>query len=68
MTGGANGIGRAIAVELARQGCNVAVVDINFDEAQNTCDDLCKLGIKAYAYQVIEPWLYFIYINEVWNK
>lgn len=53
MTGGANGIGRAVAIELARQGTNVAVADINFESAQNTCEDLCKLGVKAYAYQVI---------------
>lgn len=52
MTGGANGIGRAIAIELARQGCNVAVADINYESAQNTSEDLCKLGVKSYAYKV----------------
>jgi NAD(P)-dependent dehydrogenase (short-subunit alcohol dehydrogenase family) len=32
VTGGARGIGRAIAVALARDGCAVAVGDLRFDE------------------------------------
>ncbi|MGD8465323.1 MAG: SDR family NAD(P)-dependent oxidoreductase, partial [Anaerolineae bacterium] len=36
MTGAAQGIGRAIALGLARQGAHVVVADIQADKAQHT--------------------------------
>lgn len=64
MTGGADGIGRACAIELAKQGCNVAIADICAERAEKTRKELCDLGVKAYAYQVIfiqfEKWQYFM--------
>jgi 3-oxoacyl-[acyl-carrier protein] reductase len=47
VTGGARGIGRAIAEGLAKKGVNLAIADINIDTAIETASDLTKLGIKA---------------------
>jgi 3-oxoacyl-[acyl-carrier protein] reductase len=51
VTGAARGIGREIAETLARQGANVAVVDIEEDAAAATAADLEKLGVKAASYR-----------------
>lgn len=53
VTGGSNGIGREICVELARCGCNIACLDIDFDAAEELCKELRQRGIKANAYKVI---------------
>ncbi len=51
ITGGSRGIGRAIALEMARQGANVAFSDLRYDEiAQKTEKELKDLGVKAKAY------------------
>ena len=51
ITGGSRGIGRAIALEMARQGANVAFSDLNYDEtAQKTEKELNDLGVKVKAY------------------
>lgn len=52
VTGGANGIGRSICFELAKRGCNVAVVDVDIEGAQNCCERLILLGVKAFPYEV----------------
>ncbi|XP_031626039.1 17-beta-hydroxysteroid dehydrogenase 13-like [Contarinia nasturtii] len=52
VTGGANGIGRAICIELAKCGCNVAVADVDLDGALDTVEELHLLGVKAFAYEV----------------
>lgn len=52
VTGGANGIGRAICVELAKCGCNVAVVDVDLEGAKECCESLFLLGVKAFPYEV----------------
>lgn len=52
MTGGANGIGRAIGIELAKCGCNVAIADVDLNGAQKTCKELYLLGVKAVPYEV----------------
>lgn len=46
-------MGRAIAIELAKHGCNVAVCDVDMDGARDTVKELHSLGIKAFAYEVI---------------
>lgn len=51
VTGAARGIGREIAETLARQGANVAVVDIEEDAAAATAADLEKLGVRAASYR-----------------
>ncbi|XP_053676981.1 17-beta-hydroxysteroid dehydrogenase 13-like [Anopheles nili] len=47
VTGGANGLGRALCLRLAQEGCNVAVVDIDLASAQRTVEDVRQLGVKA---------------------
>ncbi|MCK9251750.1 MAG: SDR family NAD(P)-dependent oxidoreductase, partial [Clostridiales bacterium] len=49
VTGGAQGIGRAIASELARQGARVAIYDIHQEQAQATADDLVREGAEVVA-------------------
>jgi 3-oxoacyl-[acyl-carrier protein] reductase len=43
------GFGKAIAVALAKEGCDIIVNDINFEEAQKTATEIEKLGQKAIA-------------------
>lgn len=52
VTGGDSGIGRAIAIELARQGAHV-LVNYNSDEdgAEEVVSTIQKSGGKAFAYQ-----------------
>lgn len=50
ITGGAAGIGRAIALVFAREGADVAVTDVNLEGAQATAQDVAALGVKALGY------------------
>ncbi|XP_038112279.1 17-beta-hydroxysteroid dehydrogenase 13 isoform X1 [Culex quinquefasciatus] len=52
ITGGANGLGREIALQLAKRGCNIVIVDVDLKSAENTCADLREKGVKAYCYRV----------------
>lgn len=48
ITGGARGIGSAIAVELARAGFSIAIADIAYDqEAEKTLEAIRSLGVGA---------------------
>lgn len=47
ITGGARGIGEAIAEGFAKNGVNLAIADINMDAANETAARLTTLGIKA---------------------
>jgi len=49
VTGGAQGIGRAVALMLARNGADVALSDINGELARSTAGDIEKLGRRALA-------------------
>jgi 3-oxoacyl-[acyl-carrier protein] reductase len=49
ITGGAQGIGRAIALLLAREGARVAISDINLEKAHETCREVEALGGQAVA-------------------
>jgi 3-oxoacyl-[acyl-carrier protein] reductase len=51
VTGGAQGIGKAIAVRLAQEGANIAIADIDFDSAQSAVSDVKNLGVTAVAFQ-----------------
>jgi 3-oxoacyl-[acyl-carrier protein] reductase len=48
VTGGGSGLGRSVAVALARRGCNVAVADLNAAGAQATAQ-LCGDGVAFAA-------------------
>ncbi len=51
VTGAARGIGKAIALELAKEGCDVAFTDLFYDEnAQATEKELNELGVKAKGF------------------
>uniref|UniRef100_A0A182QKV4 Short-chain dehydrogenase/reductase 3 n=1 Tax=Anopheles farauti TaxID=69004 RepID=A0A182QKV4_9DIPT len=52
VTGGANGLGQAIAISLAKEGCNVAVVDVDETNAQETVAKLRRYNVSAEAYKV----------------
>jgi 2-hydroxycyclohexanecarboxyl-CoA dehydrogenase len=49
VTGGASGIGRAIARMLARDGADVAVLDLRAEPAAAVADELTRLGRRALA-------------------
>jgi len=49
VTGARRGIGRAIALALAREGANVVVSDINQDDCQKVVDEIEKLGRRGLA-------------------
>ncbi|APV44976.1 2-deoxy-D-gluconate 3-dehydrogenase [Dehalogenimonas formicexedens] len=51
VTGGAQGIGKGIALRLAEAGASVAVSDINLESAQATVGEMKKMGYKAVAVQ-----------------
>jgi len=49
VTGAARGIGKAIALRLAREGMNVVVSDVLTAEAENTAREIEQLGVRALA-------------------
>lgn len=51
VTGGAQGIGKAIAVRLAKDGANVVVSDINVDLAQSVLTEIKNWGVSAEAFK-----------------
>ncbi len=52
VTGGGRGIGRAIALALAREGCQVAVADILDDNARAVRAEVQALGVKGLGLRV----------------
>jgi len=51
LTGGATGIGRRIATRLAEEGCDVGIVDINMEEAENTRAMVEKIGRRGAVFK-----------------
>lgn len=49
VTGGGNGIGRAIAEHIAKEGGKVVVSDIDFQAAKSTVEKIREQGGEAYA-------------------
>ncbi len=51
ITGGASGIGKAIALKFAENGANVHILEINKDVARNTINEIKALGGNITAHQ-----------------
>jgi len=47
VTGAGRGIGRGIALALAREGADVAVVELDAETAASTAEEVRKLGVRA---------------------
>ncbi len=52
VTGGADGIGRKIALELSGAGAIIAIMDINLEKAKQTGEEIAKAGGAAIALKV----------------
>ena len=52
VTGGAQGIGRAIALGFGREGAKVVVADLQVDKARSVIQELQALGAEGYAVEV----------------
>lgn len=51
ITGGGRGIGKAIAVALAKRGVNIALVDVNLEIAKETASELQNYGVKSIPFK-----------------
>ncbi len=49
ITGSGRGIGKEIAVTLAKAGANIGVSDIDLETAQETAKEIAELGVKTVA-------------------
>lgn len=52
VTGAAQGIGKSVALKLAEEGANVAVVDRQLDKLKQTSESVINLGRKSEAYEI----------------
>jgi 3-oxoacyl-[acyl-carrier protein] reductase len=49
VTGSARGIGKAIALHLAREGCHIVISDVDLDGARSVAEEAGKTGVEAIA-------------------
>jgi len=47
ITGAAQGIGKAIAIALAKEGADIIASDINLELAERTAEEISSIGVKA---------------------
>ncbi|HEY5811555.1 MAG TPA: SDR family oxidoreductase, partial [Terrimicrobiaceae bacterium] len=52
MTGGARGLGKAMAQSLVQAGSDIVIVDLDLEAAQQTADLLASEGVRALALKV----------------
>ena len=55
VTGGGNGIGKEIALALAREGADVVIADLNDESMQTVCSEIESLGRKTLAIKTDVP-------------
>ena len=66
ITGGARGIGRAICLLFAQEGCDIVVADVNIPEAEKTASDIQALGRRAQALEMDVS--NYVKVQEAFNK
>ncbi len=52
ITGGARGIGKEIAMVFAKEGANIAICDVNLEEAEKTAKEIHDLSRESLAFKV----------------
>uniref|UniRef100_A0A336LUK6 Short-chain dehydrogenase/reductase 3 n=1 Tax=Culicoides sonorensis TaxID=179676 RepID=A0A336LUK6_CULSO len=52
VTGGANGLGKELSLQLARLGCKIAIADFDMKNAEKTVQEITRRGNEAAAYKV----------------
>lgn len=67
ITGGSHGIGRAIAIQLAREGCNIAICARNVDRMNEVVETIKREDVKAISIQcdVLMPECIDLVIHEI---
>jgi len=73
ITGSGRGIGKDVALALAKEGADIVSIDIVGENAKNTCETIKKLGRKSIAIQAdvgirAEVEKIFEETFKVWNK
>ena len=59
ITGGGQGLGKIIGMKLAREGCHIAIVDINKPNIDDTVKEIQSLGVRCCGYQYCFSFLSF---------
>ena len=49
ITGGAQGIGKSIALAMAREGAGIGIADVNLETARQTAEEVRSFGVKSLA-------------------
>jgi len=49
ITGAASGIGRSLALELAKEGMNLYITDINLEGLEDVKEEVDKIGVKVFS-------------------
>ena len=70
ITGGARGIGLAIAEKLARENANIAVCDIDGEQAERAAEKIRALGVETFSgrVNVADPEAFEKFIDSVVEK
>ena len=51
ITGGARGIGQAIALTFAREGADIVVADVNLEKAEKTAAEIEAFGQESFGFR-----------------